>query len=42
MSAQGWNSATYNGFYFAGTGGTPAGFPTRDASEYTRLKKQIN
>ncbi len=31
---------SYNGFYFAGTGGTPAGFPTRDASDYIKLKKQ--
>jgi hypothetical protein len=53
MSAQGLNSASYNGFYFAGTTGTeqgytgmtfgagiPTGFPTRDASDYTKLKKQ--
>jgi hypothetical protein len=53
MSAQGLNSASYNGFYFAGTTGTaggyagltfgagiPVGFPTRDASDYTKLKKQ--
>lgn len=51
MSAQGLNSTTYNGFYFGGTGNTgpgkpgvgiPLGFPTRDASDYTRRLKQLS
>jgi len=43
MSSQGLNSASYNGFFFTpgNTGsGIPVGFPSRDASDYTRRLKQ--
>lgn len=47
MSAQGLNGSSYSGFQYvppAGTtgAGIPSGFPTRDASDYTkRLKQQL-
>ena len=52
MSAQGLNTRAYNSFFFTPPGttggyagltfgaGIPAGFPTRDASDYTRRLKQ--
>jgi len=45
MSSQGLNATTYSGFVLpsgaTGVTGSPAGFPMRDAQDYTLLKKRI-
>jgi len=41
MSCQGLNATAYSGFIPASNPGSPPGFPTRDAQDFTRLKKRI-
>jgi len=46
MSSQSLNATTYSGFVLTSNGsggiaGSPAGFPIRDAQDYTLLKKRI-
>jgi hypothetical protein len=40
MSSQGLNATAYSGFFYNLTVGTPKGFTTRDAGDYTRRLKQ--